>query len=206
MLRDETTSCLRVLASQSALAQNQRSSHNSSALRSRLNLEASEVGGLSDSVPAPLAGRSGASRRSGGGATLLGCPPGLSLSLRHRASTPVRRAACCAGGFVCVALVESVLRPSGWEKKCRLTCHCVRHISPDNKHGQPVKARHSLPSRWRAGTELCVPTNRKSRAARRARWGARTVQGAHAGFGSPSWFGQFPPGLTAQVSKLVEHS
>ena len=125
---------------------------------------------------------------------------------RHQASTPVRRAACCAGGFVCVALVESVLRPSGWEKKCRLTCHCVRHISPDNKHGQPVKARHSLPSRWRAGTELCVPTNRKSRAARRARWGARTVQGAHAGFGSPSWFGQFPPGLTAQVSKLVEHS
>ena len=150
--------------------------------------------------------RSGASRRSGGGATLLGCPPGLSLSLRHRASTPVRRAACCAGGFVCVALVESILRPSGWEKKCRLTCHCVRHISPDNKHGQPVKARHSLPSRWRAGTELCVPTNRKSRAARRARWGARTVPGARAGFGSPSWFGQFPPGLTAQVSKLVEHS
>ena len=98
--------------------------------------------------------RSGASRRSGGGATLLGCPPGLSLSLRHRVSTPVRRAACCAGGFVCVALVESVLRPGGWEKKCRLTCHCVRHISPDNKHGQPVKARHSLPSRWRAGTEL----------------------------------------------------
>ena len=80
----------------------------------------------------------------------------MSLSLRHRASTPVRRAACCAGGFVCVALVESVLRPSGWEKKCRLTCHCVRHISPDNKHGQPVKARHSLPSRWRAGTELCA--------------------------------------------------
>ena len=33
-----------VLASQSALAQNQRSSHNSSALRSGLNLEASEVG------------------------------------------------------------------------------------------------------------------------------------------------------------------
>ena len=112
----------------------------------------------------------------------------------------------CGWLRVCVALVESVLRPSGWEKKCRLTCHCVRHISPDNKHGQPVKARHSLPSRWRAGTELCVPTNRKSRAARRARWGARTVQGAHAGFGSPSWFGQFPPGLTAQVSKLVEHS
>ena len=157
-------------------------------------------------LAARLAGRSGASRRSGSGATLLGCPPGLSLSLRHRASTPVRRAACCAGGFVCVALAESVLRPSGWEKKCRLTCYCVRHISPDNKHGQPVKARHSLPSRWRAGTELCVPTNRKSRTARRARWGARTVQGAHAGFGSPSWFGQFPPGLTAQVSKLVEHS
>ena len=35
-----------VLASQSALAQNQRSSHNSSALRSGLNLEAWEVGTL----------------------------------------------------------------------------------------------------------------------------------------------------------------
>ena len=99
----------------------------------------------------------------------------------------------CGWLRVCVALVESVLRPSGWEKKCRLTCHCVRHISPDNKHGQPVKARHSLPSRWRAGTELCVPTNRKSRAARRARWGARTVQGAHAGFGSPSIVRSVPP-------------
>ena len=30
-----------------------------------------------------------------------------------------------------------------------------------------------------------VPTNRKSRAARRARWGARTVKRAHGGFGSP---------------------
>ena len=33
-------------------------------------------------LAARLAGRSGASRRSGSGATLLGCPPGLSLSLR----------------------------------------------------------------------------------------------------------------------------
>ena len=44
--------------------------------------------------------RSGASRRSRSGATLRGCPPGLSLALRHRSSTPVRRAACRAGGFV----------------------------------------------------------------------------------------------------------
>ena len=39
---------------------------------------------------------------------------------------------------------------------CRLTCYCVRHISLDNKHARPVKARHSFLSRWRAGTELCA--------------------------------------------------
>ena len=26
---------------------------------------------------------------------------------------------------------------------CRLMCHCVRHISLDNKHGRSVKAIHS---------------------------------------------------------------
>ena len=65
-----------------------------------------------------------------------------------------------------------------------LMCHCVRHIDVDNKHGRSVKAIHSFLSRWKACTELCAGTQ-KSRAARRARWGARTVRGAHPGFGSP---------------------
>ena len=41
---------------------------------------------------------------------------------------------------------------------CRLMCHCVRHISLDNKHGRSVEAIHSLLSRWTAGTELCSGT------------------------------------------------
>ena len=59
---------------------------------------------------------------------------------------------------MCVALVESVLRPGGWENTCRLICHCVRHISLDNKYGRSVEVIHSFPSRWRAGTELCAGT------------------------------------------------
>ena len=70
---------------------------------------------------------------------------------------------------------------------CRLMCHCVRHIGLDNKHGRSVKAIHSFLSRWKACTELCAGTQ-KSRAARRARWGART--GAclpyHIGWHQPS--------------------
>ena len=96
--------------------------------------------------------------------------------------------ACIASGLLCgrllLALVESVLRPGGWENMCRLMCHCVRHIGLDNKHGRSVEAIHSFLSRWKAGTELCAGTQ-KSRAARRARWGARTARGAHPGFGSP---------------------
>ena len=41
---------------------------------------------------------------------------------------------------------------------CRLICHCVCHISLDNKYGRSVKTIHSSRSRWRAGTELCVGT------------------------------------------------
>ena len=59
-------------------------------------------------------------------------------------------------GRLLLALVESVLRPGGWENMCRLMCHCVRHIGLDNKHGQSVEATHSFLSRWRAGTELCA--------------------------------------------------
>ena len=47
-------------------------------------------------------------------------------------------------GRLLVALVESVLRPGGWENVCRLKCHCVRHIDVDNKHGRSVKAIHSF--------------------------------------------------------------
>ena len=60
--------------------------------------------------------------------------------------------ACPTSGLLCgrllVALVESVLRPGGWENMCRLMCHCVRHIDVDNKHGRSVEAIHSFLSRW----------------------------------------------------------
>ena len=61
-----------------------------------------------------------------------------------------------------MALVESVLRPGGWENMCRLMCHCVRHIDVDNKHGRSVKAIHSFLSRWKACTELCAGTHRRA--------------------------------------------
>ena len=96
---------------------------------------------------------------------------------RHQASTPVRRAACCADGFLWLSSRGSVLRPGGWENMCRLMCHCVRHISLDNKHGRSVEAIHSSRHVGRPARSS-VPANRKSRTARRARWGARTVRGA----------------------------
>ena len=63
-------------------------------------------------------------------------------------------------GRLLVALVESVLRPGGWESMCRLMCLCVRHIDVDNKHGRSVKAIHSFLSRWKACTELCAGTQK----------------------------------------------
>ena len=102
---------------------------------------------------------------------------------RHRTSTPVRRAACCADAFLWLSS-RAFCGPAGGRMCVVLMCHCVRHIGLDSKHGQSVKAIHSFLSRWRAGTSS-VPTNRKSRAARRARWGVRTVKGAHGGFGNP---------------------
>ena len=70
--------------------------------------------------------------------------------------------ACPTSGLLCgrllVALVESVLRPGGWENMCRLMCHCVRHIGLDNKHGRSIEAIHSFLSRWKACTELCAGT------------------------------------------------
>ena len=130
---------------------------------------------------------------------ILASPPSKACAMRSPASSEQRvRPSGLLCGRLLVALVESVLRPGGWESMCRLMCHCVRHISLDNKYGRSVKAIHSSRSRWTACTELCAGTHQEDRrTARRARWGARTVRGAHGGFGSPPWCGQFPPGLTA---------
>ena len=115
----------------------------------------------------------------------LASPPSKACAMRSPASSEQRdRPSGLLCGRLLLALVESVLRPGGWENMCRLMCHCVRHIDVDNKHGRSVKAIHSFLSRWKACTELCAGTQ-KSRAARRARWGARTARGAHPGFGSP---------------------
>ena len=105
--------------------------------------------------------------------------------VRH-ALAGIERATCSTDRLAvwtasCGSLVESVLRPGGWENMCRLMCHCVRHVSLDNKYGRSVKAIHSSRSRWTACTELCAGTHRKSRTARRARWGARTVRGGLGG-------------------------
>ena len=123
-------------------------------------------------------------------------PKRAQCARRHRASSPVRGAACCADGFLWLSS-RAFCVPAG-VRMCRLMCHCVRHISLDNKYGRSVKAIHSSRSRWTACTELCAGTHQEDRrTARRARWGARTVRGVHGGFGSPPWCGQFPPGLTA---------
>ena len=85
---------------------------------------------------------------------------------------------CPTSGLLCgrllVALVDSVLRPGGWESMCRLMCHCVRHIGLDNKHGRSVEAIHSFLSRWKACTELCAGTQ-QSRAAREELDGEREL-------------------------------
>ena len=61
---------------------------------------------------------------------------------------------CPTSGLLCgrllLALVDNVLRPGGWESMCRLMCHCVRHISLDNKYDRSVKTIHSSRSRWRS--------------------------------------------------------
>ena len=92
---------------------------------------------------------------------------------RHRASTPVRRAACCVDAFLWLS-PRAFWRPGGWENVCRLMCHCVRHISLDSMHGRSVEAIHSFLSRWKACTELCAGTQ-KSRAAREELDGEREL-------------------------------
>ena len=96
----------------------------------------------------------------------LASPPSKACAMRSPASSEQRdRPSGLLCGRLLVALVESVLRPGGWENMCRLMCHCVRHIGLDNKHGRSVEAIHSFLSRWKACMELCAGTQ-KSRAAR----------------------------------------
>ena len=102
-------------------------------------------------------------------------PPSKACAMRSPTSS---EHVCPTSGLLCgrllVALVESVLRPGGWENMCRLMCHCVRHISLDNKHGRSVEAIHSSRHVGRPARSS-VPAHGKSRAARRALWGARSV-------------------------------
>ena len=75
---------------------------------------------------------------------MLATPPSTSCAMRSPASSEQRvRPSGLLCGRLLVALVESVLRPGGWENMCRLMCHCVRHISLDNKHGRSVEAIYS---------------------------------------------------------------
>ena len=86
--------------------------------------------------------------------------------LVRNALAGIERATCSTERLavrLLVALVESVLRPGGWESMCRLMCHCVRHISLANKYGRSVKAIHSSRSRWTACTELCAGTHQEDR-------------------------------------------
>ena len=93
---------------------------------------------------------------------MLATPPSTSCAMRSPASSEQRvRPSGLLCGRLLVALVESVLRPGGWENMCRLMCHCVRHIGLDNKHGRSVEAIHSFLSRWKAGTELCAGTQQE---------------------------------------------
>ena len=82
---------------------------------------------------------------------------------------------------------DSVLPVVGWESTERLECNCVREIGLDNKHGCSIEAMHSFPLPVNLDTKLSVrpQTNRKSRPARRARQGARTVRGAPRGNKTP---------------------
>ena len=109
-------------------------------------------------TPAPAGSRQAAERKSLCVTHFLLASKNLSLE-RARLSDDATSGLLC--GRLLVALVESVLRPGGWENMCRLMCHCVRHISLDNKYGRCVEVIHSFTSRWRAGTELCASTQKE---------------------------------------------
>ena len=96
----------------------------------------------------------------------LASPPSKACAMRSPASSEQRdRPSGLLCGRLLVALVESVLRPGGWENMCRLMCHCVRHIGLDNKHGRSVEAIHSFLSRWTAGTGALCQQQEPSRTA-----------------------------------------
>merc|ERR1711965_745776 len=84
----------------------------------------------------------------------LASPPFKACAMRSPASS---EHACPTSGLLCgrllLALVESVLRPGGWENMCRLMCHCVRHISLDSKHGRSVDRLDRLKELDTAGGE-----------------------------------------------------
>ena len=102
--------------------------------------------------------------------------------------------ACPTSGLLCgrllVALVESVWRPRwvGEYVSFFLMRHCVSVCVTSMWITSTVDPSKRYTRSYHAGrlarTELCAGTQ-KSRAARRARWGARTARGAHPGFGSP---------------------
>ena len=93
-----------------------------------------------------------ASDRLGTDATahVSGRPPSVFLALppspkakraqcarRHRASTPVRGAAWAERTPSCGSRRERFAsQRAGGESMCRLMCHCVRHVSLDNKYGR----------------------------------------------------------------------
>ena len=101
----------------------------------------------------------------------LASPPFKACAMRSPTSS---EHACPTSGFLCgrllVALVESVLRPGGWENMCRLMCHCVRHTSLDNKHGRSVKAIHSFLSHILppAGTQNALDESQKKASTQQA--------------------------------------
>ena len=108
---------------------------------------------------------------------MLATPPSTSCDMRSPASSEQRvRPSGLLCGRLIVALVESVLRPGGWENMCRLMCHCVCHVSLDNKYGRSVEVIHSFPSRWRAGTELCAGTQDEEPYGKKSSMGSESRQ------------------------------
>ena len=125
----------------------------------------------------------------------LASPPFKACAMRSPTSS---EHACPTSGLLCgrllAALVESVLRPGGWESMCRLMCHCVRHIGLDNKHGRSVEAIHSFLSRWTACTELCDGTHQRS---------GRPPYGKKSSMGSENRQRSFKGNLKSSVTRSI---
>ena len=114
----------------------------------------------------------------------LASPPSKACAMRSPTSSEHACPTCderlCSGLLMrtppCVALVESVLRPGGWENMCRLMCHCVRHIDVDNKHGRCVEVINSFTLRWKACTELCAGTQTEEPCGKKSSMGIENRQ------------------------------